>query len=295
MKRFFRTVGIVLLCGVLLAPAVDAQSRGRNNNNGTQKSAPSHNNSAPSNQSTPRPGNSGQGSRPGNSGQGNRPGNSGQGNRPGNSGQGNRPGNSGQGNRPNSPNPGGPVGANRPNYNPTPRPPQHGAGPQRPNMPPTPPHWYRPTPPPSWRPPTVWRPFNSILGVAFGSTLRMTINALVNSGYVVSQYGSDALYVADVRMLNMFWPDAVLYYNNVGGLCGSRFIYTSRFQDMTRYNSTYATLVASYGSPYSIQNTSAGIEANWWGPGNQFITLSYGPEYTPAGSVAFYTTLAFGY
>lgn len=95
-------------------------------------------------------------------------------------------------------------------------------------------------------------------------------------------------------MLNIMWPDAVLYYNSIGGLCGSRFIYVSRFQDMTRYNTVYASLVSIYGVPYSVQNTINGIEANWWGTGNQFITLSYGPEYNSVGILGYYTTLSFG-
>lgn len=110
----------------------------------------------------------------------------------------------------------------------------------------------------------------------------------------MSHYGDNSVFVNNVPMLNMMWPDAVLYYNNAGGLCGSRFIYGSGFYDMTRYNSVYATLVSTYGSPYSVQNTASGIEANWWGTGNQFITLSFAPQYANTGAVVYYTTLSFG-
>lgn len=302
MKRFLINASIFLLCGALAIPAVSAQTRGRNNNSGVKKTTPAA--TRPSvNQPATRPGNSGStpAVRPGNNNNNNnRPGaQPPQGNnRPGNQppqGNNNRPGNQPpQGNnRPG--NNGGFIGGQRPNYKPAPPPPppHHGSGPSRPNMPPVQP-WFRPTPPPAWRPPSAWRSFNTILGVALGTSINLTINSLINSGYNPSVYNSNSVYVNNVPMLNMVWPDAILYYNNRGGLCGSRFVYTTYYQDMTRYNSAYASLVSIYGSPYSMQNTASGIEANWWGTGNQFITLSYSPVYTSGGSVAYYTTLTFG-
>lgn len=309
MNRIFKSMGILLLCSALLAPPAAAQTRGRSNNP-AQKNQPAQ--TRPSTQpgttggATSRPGNSGTSTnRPGNSGNSNiRPGNMGQGSqpsvRPGSSN--NRPGNSGNkpgnvGNRPgNTPPPnGGSIGGQRPNYQPAPPPrPQGGYGPQHPHFPPAPHSWHRPTPPPSWRPPSAWRTFNSILGIALGTSLNISLNTLIHNGYTVSQYGTNTIYVNNVPMLNMMWPNAVMYYNNVGGLCGSRFIYTSQFYDMTRYNSVYATLVNTYGSPYSFQNNASGIEATWWGTNNQFITLSYVTQYTPSGTIAYYTTLSFG-
>lgn len=307
MKRIFRTVGILLLCGALLAPVADAQTRGRNND-AAHKAAPAR--TRPSTgQATSRPSNSGQTSRPGGQQPGSQPGSRpggqqpGSNNRPGGqqpgSQPGNRPGNPGSnGYRPGGSTPppgGGAIGNHRPNYQPAPPPPGPGhAGPSRPNMPPPPPAWHRPAPPPSWRPPRGWRPFGSILGIALGTTINLSINTLINSGYTVSQYGNNSVYVNNVPMLNMMWPDAILYYNNMGGLCGSRFIYSSRFYDMTRYNSVYASLVSTYGSPYSIQNTASGLEANWWGTNNQFITLSFQTQYNNMGNVGYYTTLSFG-
>lgn len=295
MRRFFRTVTMLLICGAMIVPSIDAQSRGRNNN--PQKTSPAQ--TRPSTVS--RPGNSGQSnSRPGNSGQGknsSRPGN-----QPGNSSKPTLPSNNNS--RPNTPPtnnsrpdlphggaPVGPIGSQRPNYQP--QPPHNYRPPMRPNNPPISYNWYRPTPPPSWRPSPTWRTFHSILGITFGTAITQSIISLVNRGYVASPYGNNAVQVTNVPMLGMIWPNAVLFYNN-GGLCGSRFIYSTGFYDMTRYNSVYASLVSTYGSPYSVQNTASGIEANWWGPGNQFITLSFGPAYLSSGIVNYYTTLNFG-
>lgn len=306
MKRFFRTVALVLVSGALFVATADAQTRTgvRSNMPTQQRQKVTQQAAKPAN--TGRPGNSGLGTpttrpavtpsqpstgRPGNSGQGNN-----QGMPPGNSRPQtppSRPGNS-PGMSPGGA-PGGPIGGQRPNYRPQNPPPpgRPGAGPVRPNMPPAP-AWYRPTPPPAWRPPSAWRAFTSILGVALGTSINLSINSLINSGYTVSQYGNNTVYVNNVPMLNMMWPDAILYYNSMGGLCGLRFVYPSTYYDMTRYNSVYASLVRTYGAPYSVQNTGSGIEANWWGTGNQFITLSFAPQYNSIGQMLYYTTLSFG-
>ena len=305
MKRIFKNVAIVLLCGAMIVPAAEARGRnGRwespqrthapasrpgnmgqgNGNNGTR---PSTRPTTPSLPSRPGGGNNGNHNRPGN--------NNGNHNRPGNSnGNHNRPSNNnGNHNRPG--NPGGPIGGHRPDYRPQPgpshRPGHH--GPMRPNIPPH--HgWHRPVPPPHWRPAPGWRPFRSILGITFGTTINLSVNALMNNGYVVNSYGNNSVYVSNVPMLNMMWPDAVLYYDARGGLCGSRFVYSSGFYDMNRYNMAYASLVNGYGAPVSVQNSASGIEATWWGAGNQFIRLAFSPEYTANGSLRYFTTLSFG-
>lgn len=63
---------------------------------------------------------------------------------------------------------------------------------------------------------------------------------------------------------------------------------------MNRYNLTYNSLVNAYGSPYSVQNTSSGMEATWWGTGNQFIRLAFSTDYSQNGSLRYYTTLSYG-
>lgn len=162
----------------------------------------------------------------------------------------------------------------------------------RPNMPPYY-SWHRPTPPRHWRPAHNWRPFHTILGITFGTALNASINLLLNQGYAVSSYGNNVVYLTNAPMLNLNWPDAMMFYNG-GGLCGSRFIYSTSFYDMSRYNMAYASLVNGYGSPISVQNTASGLEATWWGTGNQFIRLAFNSDYAQNGSLRYFTTLSFG-
>lgn len=286
MKRIIRTIAIVLLCATLISE--DVEARGRKDLN---ESKPKH-------EQTGRPGNN----RPGNSGFGSnnnrRPGNGGQGNhnRPGHSnGNNTRPGNS---NRPQH-------GGNRPGHNPGHHPGYQPAPPPRPNhnlhhghicrphLPPPRP-FHRPVPPPHYRPTPAWRPFSTILGVALGTSINLSVNALINSGYNVAGYGSDMVYLNNVTMLNMLWPDATLYYNSYGGLYSSEFVYTSPVYDMSRYNMAMSRLTSSYGAPASIQNTNSGITATWWGGANNFIRLTYNSEYAGNGFLRYYTILSFG-
>lgn len=308
MNRILTSVAMVLLCGTLTFATPD---RGRNSHlQNSNRSAQSQQPQATRPGSAARPGSSSNSSsRPGNNtrpGNATRPGGNANWNqrpggnyqRPGhNAVQENfRPGNNWNHNN-NRPGPGAPLP-------PTPPPPPGGPGagpgpfqgprPIRPHMPPYY-GWYRPTPPPQWSPVYSWRPFQTILGVALGSTINFTINALINNGYAVTSYGNNDVFVSNVPMLNMIWPDAVLFYNNAGGLCGSRFVYSTPYYDQGRYNAAYASLLGGYGSPVSIQNTSGGgVEATWWGTGNQFIRLSYDAAYAQDGTLRYYTTLSFG-
>ena len=168
--------------------------------------------------------------------------------------------------------------------------------------PPRPPHrplmpvnrpWFRPTPPPAFRPAPGWRPFNSILGVALGSAINFTVNALINNGYTVTGYGNNAVYVTNVPMLNLVWSDATLYYGN-NGLFGSEFVYSTPSYSLSRYNTVYNQLVMNYGAPFQVRNSGGIISSSWWGPGNQFITLTFQGGTAYNGSNRFYTTLSFG-
>lgn len=305
MKRIIRCAGILLLCGALMCPVAEARGRNERGREQPQKTQPasrpgnngrpSHGNggghdrpATPQRPSQPRPDNGRPGNhrpdnnRPGN----NRPSNSRpDNNRPGNNRPGNRPGNISGGNH------------NRPENRP-PRPPQaaHRPGHHPGHMKPMPPHhgWFRPAPPPKWRPSHHWRPFRSILGIALGTTINLSINALVNNGYTVSAYDNNTIFVNNVPMLNMMWPEALMFYNNHGGLCGSRFMYPTTYYDMSRYNSTYASLVSAYGAPVSVQSVSGGMESTWWGTGNQFIRLSFASQYDGYGRPGYMTTLSFG-
>ncbi len=44
--------------------------------------------------------------------------------------------------------------------------------------------------------------FGTILGVALGTAIGASINALVNSGYNVSSYGNDVIYLSNVPQMN---------------------------------------------------------------------------------------------
>lgn len=150
-------------------------------------------------------------------------------------------------------------------------------------------HFCRPVPPPRWHYRSGGPVFGTILGVALGTAIGASINALVNSGYNVSSYGNDVIYLSNVPQMNYTWPDAALYYNN-GALTGSQFTYPSAYYDMSRYNSLYNTFTAQYGMPVQTVSQGGIMSATWYGPANRFVTLSFNSQY--GGN--FYTTLSFG-
>jgi hypothetical protein len=312
MRKFLTSVSVFIVCGMMFCPSMEGQGRGRNNgNNGgnshgvtTQQSSPQRSNG----NSGQRPGNMGNSSN--NNSNNNRPnvGNSNVGvnnNRSGNvgmnQGNNNRPGNLNPGNggwNTHSPSPSGGfgtgrlgnIGGNRPvggghNF-------AQGA-PMRPYMPVN--HrWSRPTPPPTFRPYRGCPRFSTILGVAIGSALNYTLNCLTGAGYNVLGYVNDAIYLSNVSMLNMLWPNATMFYTD-SMLRGSEFTYSSPGYDRSRYNLAFDNLVRQYGSPVSVQNTANnGVSATWWGYDNSYVTLSFFPDYAYNGSVRYYTTLSFG-
>lgn len=300
MKKLLKSVTAFIMALAMLSLPVTpaaAQSRGRNSHFSNQDSpsqsqnrrpaSPSHNN-RPGNQGNNRPGNrpNNPGNRPGNNRPDhNRPGN----NRPDH----NRPGN----NRPGNHRP----GYDRPGYN---RPGHHRPAPPRPRPSARPPHlrpgyrhpvpffnsWHRPLPPRAWRPaPRYIGPsFGTILGVALGTTMAVTVNSLLNQGYTVTGCGDNVVYLNNVPQMNYYWPDAAMYYNN-GMLCGSTFTYPQTYYDMSRYNSLYNTFCSQYGMPVSTVNSGGVVSATWFGNGNRFVTLEFNSNYG-----GYYTTLRFG-
>lgn len=195
-----------------------------------------------------------------------------------------------------------PPAANRPNTSPNrpvPPPPPGGYRPNysyRPPMPHTPPtfHYYRPTPPPNWRPVLTTPNFNTILGVTLGTLLSNSVNALFNSGYHVSGYTNNAVYLRNVPYCDVDWPEATMYYKN-GYLEGSVFSASTNYYDPTRYNYVYSNLTARYGFPVASQNLSGGgMSSTWWGVGNSYITLSFYPEYISGVGTRYFTTLSTG-
>lgn len=184
-------------------------------------------------------------------------------------------------------NPGKPV-ATRP----MPSRPTHLAPPPRPHRP-VMPAYTRPRPPRAWRPVAGSPVINGILGIAFGTAFNLSLDYLYGSGYTVSGYGNDMVYLTDVTALNYMWPDATLYYGN-HGLTYSQFYYSTPYYDMARYNALYRNFVASYGSPIDYSNTGGRITATWFGSNNGYITLEFGPRTLQAGGSRFFTTLTFG-
>ena len=287
MRRVIKTLGIMLICGILCMPQIEA--RGRNNGSATSGSTTSRQHSAgrPSQSGSNRPNPSrNQGQRPGNSGshQGQRPGNSGSHHDKHHTG-GYHPGHH-------------PGGGYRPS---TPPPSHHNHGHHhhshgyhhhsRPHLPPPCPY-HRPTPPPHYVYSGYWSPIRTVLGIAFGTALDISVNALIRAGYTVAGYDRDIVYLSNVRMLNMLWPDGTLYYNS-SGLIGSSFVYSTPGYDTSRYNLVYSILSDSYGVPVSVENISSGITATWYG-GGQYIQLSFQNNYAVNGSSRYYTTLSFG-
>lgn len=133
----------------------------------------------------------------------------------------------------------------------------------------------------------------TILGVTFGTTLSLSLNALVNSGYTITGYGDDMVYLSNVPQLNLIWPDATLYYGN-GGLASSQFVYYTPYNDLSRYNTAYTRLVNLYGAPINVTNSGVQLSASWFGQNGQFVSLAFSPQYASDGSLAYYTTLSFG-
>lgn len=211
----------------------------------------------------------------------------------------NIPNTGGASQRPGTPNRPAPNTPNRPNTPPPPPPNPGGYRPNysyRPPRPHTPPSYtyYRPTPPPTWRPTVNTPSFGTFLGITLGSLLAHTVNSLYQSGYNVTGYTSNEVYLNNVSYANVNWPNATLYYNN-GYLQCSLFSTSSLSYDPSRYNYVYNTLTGWYGLPVSNQSLSnGGMSCTWWGAGNTYLTLSYYPEYVSGYGTRYFTTLAVG-
>lgn len=293
------------------------------------KATPPTDNRPGNNGSSARPGNGGHGHDNNSSinhGNQNRPNGNGGSSRPNNNGGNGRPGNGsnhGNGNnrpdnnafRPdNKPNPGGNHGggsAPHPGKPGTPPAPAYGYGPggdrwhghfndiphhapHRPMLPPPPPNFYRPVPPPTFRPAPQAPRFGTILGIALGSALNYTLNQLFNTGYYVTGYTNNAIYLNDVLMLNMVWPNATLQYNR-GLLTGSEFVYPSPYYNTDIYYRVYNTLQSSYGIPVSMEYLAGGgMQATWFGYDGRYVSLSFQGGTAMDGQMRYYTTLSFG-
>lgn len=303
MKLSVKIIALTVATAALCMPAADARGRNDASHNGQRTenrhqspAKQSHNNNGNRHQRPDEKRNHNSGNHnqrpdgsfsPSHSNHGHNPGS-----RPAGGNNGFRPGND----KPRPPQQGhqpGPAFGNHNHHHPQTPPPPPMQKPHRPYMPAHRP-WQRPTPPPpAYRPAAVWTPFRTILGVTLGSAINLSINTLLNNGYNVTGYGNDVVYIADAQMLNMFWPDATLYYNN-GGLYASEFVYSTPYYNMSRYNSAYNALVRNYGPPVSSTNNGGSITTTWWGPTGQFINLTFQNAIAGNGSMRFFTTLSFG-
>ncbi len=112
----------------------------------------------------------------------------------------------------------------------------------------------------------------------------------MSSGYNVVSSHNNTVYLRNVPMLGIYWPEATLCYTGSGRLSGSEFVSYNSYPDHALYNSVYSTLCANYGMPYS----TSGMSAAWWGPEGQYIRLNYSSGIGVDGYTRYYTTLNFG-
>lgn len=133
-----------------------------------------------------------------------------------------------------------------------------------------------------------------MLGLAFNTTINVSINALINSGYNVDGYDNNTVFINDVRQLGMLWPYASLYYNNAGLLTAGEFVYSTIGYNTSRYYAAYNQLCSLYGPPVSVNNRGQSLSASWWGLNNQYVSLNFDFRQPVAGDYRYYTTLTFG-
>lgn len=154
-------------------------------------------------------------------------------------------------------------------------------------------HAYRrPVTPPSFRPHHRCPVIKTILGISVGTAFNVSLNHLINNGFIVDGYGNDVVYLRNVRQMSMIWPDATLYYGP-GGLIGSEFSCSANYCDMTRYNQLYATFVTQYGAPVSVYQTGNRYGATWFGH-DGYVSLKFEQDYSRGGDMRYYTYLSFG-
>jgi hypothetical protein len=314
MKTLLQKLSIAILSIALITPSIEAQSRTTGNRGGGNNNSSQNVGGSSSNRNSGGFGNQGgsnsnkqpsinQGSTTGNRNLGNKQPNLNQGNN-------NRPGNQGNINNNNRPNNGG--GNNNWHFGGNQQPQQNrpGAGPGiinqpgpvnrphavQPSMRPNRPiagRWNRPVPPASWRPRAGAPILQSILGLAFGTAINLSLDYLLNQGYVVDGYGSNVVYLRDINQFNYFWPDATLYYNN-GGLARSEFFDSTTYPNMYRYNSLYNTFISAYGAPVNYSNNGSAVTATWFSSNNGYITLQYNPQVSMGGQMRYFTTVTIG-
>lgn len=294
MRRFLRCITVAFLCGILVVPVVDAQSRSDNRGRRSERmenrssrnvtrDRGNRSDRATSNRSSERK-NSKNNSRQDNNRRAD-----------------NRKGNN---NRPNTSNHRLNDNRQRPNHQQQRRDtrPRHNRVEQPRHhhvAPPPRPHrlpkraYHRPVPPPAFRPHHGCPVLRGILGLTFGTAFNLSLDYLYRNGFVVDGYVNDVVYLRNVSQMSFVWPDVELYYVS-GGFTGSRFSYSTSYYDRTRYNQLYSTFVTQYGSPVNYKAVNNGYIATWFGYDNGYISLEFAPSYSSDGHLRYYTTLSFG-
>jgi len=165
-------------------------------------------------------------------------------------------------------------------------------------------NWSRPLPPPVrahrpapmvWRRPVIpsgWHPYagapviDRILGIMFGTFYDASLDYLYNSGYYIDGYADGIIYLRDVTMLDLYWPDVMLNYE-YNKLVNAQFVYHSSYYDRSRFNRVYRSLCRIYGSPV-FQDS---MTISWYGGRNTgWVTLTMTDSYGD-----YYTTMSIGY
>ena len=151
---------------------------------------------------------------------------------------------------------------------------------------PAPYRYHRPVIPAHWRPHYGAPVIDRILGITFGTMFNASLSYLYTNGYDIDGYDNGVVYLRNVHMMSLAWPDVMLCYDDYGRLINAQFIHSSYYNDRSRYNRLYHDLCAAYGSPIEIDG--GGI--TWFG-GNRmgYVTLSM----TCTGS-RYYTNLYIG-
>ena len=146
--------------------------------------------------------------------------------------------------------------------------------------------WVRPTIPVGWHPYVGTPVIDRILGLAFGSLYDVSLDYLYYSGYYIDGYADGIIYLRDVPMLNLYWPDVMLNYE-YNKLVNAQFVYHNSYYSTSRFDKVYRSLSRVYGAPVYRD----GMTASWFG-GNStgYVTLSL---VNSCGD--YYTTLSIGY
>jgi len=146
--------------------------------------------------------------------------------------------------------------------------------------------WYRPMIPAGWHPYAGAPIIDRVLGLVFGSLYEASLDHLYYSGYFIDGYADGIIFLRDVPMLNLYWPDVMLNYD-ANRLVNAQFVYYSDHYDTSRYNAVARSLSRLYGPPVLRD----GMTISWYGGDSRgYVTLSMVNSYGD-----YYTTMSIGY